>query len=309
MGDFVIVKSDGVAAYNFAVVIDDTEMAITHVIRGDEHLPNTPRQVAVYEALGNPIPLFAHVSMILAPDHQKLSKRHGATAVAEYRDQGYVPAALVNYLALLGWSPGGDREFFTLPELAKEFTLDRVSKSPAVFDAAKLRWFNAHYVRGTPHRQRAELFARWLETDPRFEGRPETRDPEWLALLAEAIAGHVEVLTDVAPAAADLLSESVTIESGMEDALADPVSRELVAEIASIAESCGDISALARLTGRDALNDIGKRFGVKGRALYRPIRAAVTGKEHGIELPLLLPLLGPKRVRLRIRSALAQTQR
>jgi nondiscriminating glutamyl-tRNA synthetase len=156
IGDFVIIKSDGIAAYNFAVVVDDTEMEISHVLRGDEHLPNTPRQVALYEALEFPLPLFAHVSMILAPDHQKLSKRHGATAVAEYRDQGFLPEALVNYLALLGWSPGDDREFFRIEELGKEFSLDRVSKSPAVFDHAKLRWFNAHYIRAQSPQARAE---------------------------------------------------------------------------------------------------------------------------------------------------------
>jgi nondiscriminating glutamyl-tRNA synthetase len=308
MGDFVIVKSDGIAAYNFAVVIDDTEMAISHVLRGDEHLPNTPRQVAVYEALGAPLPLFAHVSMILAPDHQKLSKRHGATAVAEYRDQGYLPEALVNYLALLGWSPGGDREFFTLHELVREFAIERVSKSPAVFDAAKLRWFNAHYVRSKPHRERAELFAAWAVKDPRIAQAPEASDAAWLMLLAEAIADHVEVLTDVAPAAAALLDDAVQLQDGMQDALADASSRDLVAALSSIAESSGDMPALARATTRDALSDLGKRFGLKGRALFRPIRAAVTGREHGIELPLLLPLLGPRRVAARIRSALAQVR-
>lgn len=306
MGDFVVVKSDGVASYNFAVVVDDSEMAITHVLRGDEHLPNTPRQVALYEALELPLPLFAHVSMILAPDHQKLSKRHGATAVAEYREQGYVPKALVNYLALLGWSPGDDREFFTLEELVGEFDIERVSKSPAVFDHAKLRWFNAHDIRAMSHDDRAKLFARWAQAAPSVRDAPELRDAAWLARFAEAVTDHVEVLCDVAPAAAALLEPHVRVDDAMRDALLDSTSRALVADLASIASTHGDIESLALATSRDALAEIGRKHGVKGRALFRPIRAAVTGHEHGIELPLLLPLLGGARIASRVRDALAQ---
>jgi nondiscriminating glutamyl-tRNA synthetase len=307
IGDFVIMKSDGNAAYNFAVVIDDNEMAITHVIRGDEHLPNTPRQVSLYEALGFSLPLFAHVSMILAPDHQKLSKRHGATALREYRDQGYLPDALVNYLALLGWSPGDDREFFTLEELTREFSLDRVSKSPAVFDHAKLRWFNAHYLRTKAREERAELFAQWAARDPRVKDAPELKDAGWRLILADAIADHVEVLTDVAPALAEVLPDDVILDDSTKDALRDATARALVTELASIAQSCPDTGALVRATSRDALNELGKRHAMKGKNLFRPIRVAVTGKEHGIELPLLLPLLGGKRIAARVRSALQQT--
>jgi len=307
IGDFVIIKSDGIAAYNFAVVVDDNDMAITHVVRGDEHLPNTPRQVSLYEALGFSLPLFAHVSMILAPDHQKLSKRHGATACAEYREQGYLPEALVNYLALLGWSPGDDREFFTLRELCEVFSLERVSKSPAVFDHAKLRWFNAHYLRAKPQDERAELFAQWARRDPVLAQAPELDDPAWRRILADAIADHVEVLGDAAPAVAGLLRDDVTIEESAKGTLRDPVSRALVAELAAIAGNAADTDALARATSKDALNELGKRHGVKGKNLFHPIRIAVTGSERGIELPLLLPLLGRTRIGQRIRSALAQS--
>ena len=307
IGDFVIVKSDGIAAYNFAVVVDDDDMAITHVLRGDEHLPNTPRQVSLYEALGLALPLFAHVSMILAPDHQKLSKRHGATAVNEYREQGYLPEALVNYLALLGWSPGDDRESFTLAELCDVFSLDRVSKSPAVFDHAKLRWFNAHYIRSKPLEERADLFAQWAQRVPILAQAPELKDAAWRRILADAIADHVEVLADVAPAVADLLPDDVTIEDSAKDVLRDPAAIALVTELQGIAERCPDTDALSRMTSKDALNELGKRHGVKGKNLFRPIRIAVTGSEHGIELPLLLPLLGSKRIGARIRSALAQS--
>jgi len=306
IGDFVIVKSDGIAAYNFAAVVDDNDMAITHVIRGDEHLPNTPRQVSLYEALGFALPLFAHVSMILAPDHQKLSKRHGATAVSEYREQGYVPEALCNYLALLGWSPGDDREFFTLEQLCEIFSLDRVSKSPAVFDHAKLRWFNAHYLRAKPIQDRAALFAQWARRDPSLADAPELRDEAWLHILADAIADHVEVLSDVAPAVTDLLRDDVVLDPASQDALRGHAARALVEELAAIARRCEDVGALSAATSRNELNELGKRHGVKGKELFRPIRIAVTGSEHGIELPLLLPLLGGARIAGRIASALAQ---
>ncbi len=307
IGDFVILKSDGVAAYNFAVVVDDAEMAITHVIRADEHLPNTPRQVALYEALELPLPLFAHVSMILAPDHQKLSKRHGATSVAEYREQGYLPAALINYLALLGWSPGDDREFFTLEELIETFSLDRVTKSPAVFDHAKLRWFNAHYIRALPRDERAELFASWAARDPAVAASSDIKDPLWRGLFADAMTDHVETLDQVPALALQVLEDEMRLEPGTQDALADPTSRALVEEIAAIAAGCKDRAALRNALSKEALAALGAKHGVKGRALFRPIRIAATGQEHGIELPVLLPLLGPARLASRLRSALSQT--
>jgi len=305
IGDFVIVKSDGNAAYNFAAVVDDAEMAITHVIRGDEHLPNTPRQVSLYEALELPLQLFAHVSMILAPDHQKLSKRHGATALSEYREQGFLAPALVNYLALLGWSPGDDREFFTLDELTQVFSIERVSKSPAVFDHAKLRWFNAHYLRAMPVEERADLFATWAARDPRIAHAPELGDTLWRNRLATAIGDHVEIFSDVAPAVEELLRDDVTLGETARDVLKEESARSLLTDLASVARSSSP-DDFADATSRDGLAELGRRHGVKGKALFQPIRLAVTGTEHGIELPLLLPLLGPARVASRIGSALSQ---
>src|SRR3954471_10172952 len=148
VSDPIIVRSNGMPVYNYVVVIDDADMKITHVIRGDDHISNTPKQVAVYEALGIPVPEFAHLSTILGPDRERLSKRHGATSVASFRDMGVLPEALMNYLALLGWAPsGGDREIFSKDELIKEFDLDRVNAAPAVFDFTKLYWINRHYIK------------------------------------------------------------------------------------------------------------------------------------------------------------------
>src|SRR5882672_2875018 len=148
IGDQIIVRSSGMPIYNYVVVIDDADMKITHVIRGDDHISNTPKQVAVYEALGLPVPEFAHLSTILGPDRERLSKRHGATSVSSFREMGYLPEALMNYLALLGWAPsGGDCEIFSKDELIKEFSLERATPSPAVFDTEKLHWLNRHYIK------------------------------------------------------------------------------------------------------------------------------------------------------------------
>ena len=307
IGDFVIMKSDGNPTYNFAAVIDDSDMAISHVIRGDEHLPNTPRQVALYEALERSLPLFAHVSMILAPDHQKLSKRHGATSLAEYRDQGYMPLALINYLALLGWSPGDDREFFSLDDLTHEFSLERVNKSPAVFDHGKLRWFNAHYLRALPKHERAELFASWLKRDEAIAAAPDVRDPLWLSLFVDAISDHVEALNQLSALAADVLRDTIELEPGAHTALAETPARQMVKELAATALQSKDRTSLAAATSKEALTQLGARHGLKGRALFRPIRIAATGQERGIESHILLPLLGPVRLAKRIDSALAQT--
>ena len=151
MSDPIILRSNGLPVYNYVVVIDDALMKITHVIRGDDHLSNTPKQVALYEALGWPVPEFAHLSTILGADRERLSKRHGATSIANFRDMGVLPEALVNYLALLGWAPsGGNREIFSLQELVKEFSLERITPSAAVFDMEKLYWLNRQYIKTWP---------------------------------------------------------------------------------------------------------------------------------------------------------------
>ena len=150
LDDFVILRSDGSAIYNLAVVSDDIAMRITHVIRGDDHVSNTPKQILLYRALGHEPPVFAHVPMILGPDGKKLSKRHGATAVGDYRDQGIFPAAMRNFLALLGWSPGGDREIMPEAEMIRLFSLEGIQSKPAVFDVAKLEWMNGQYLSATP---------------------------------------------------------------------------------------------------------------------------------------------------------------
>src|SRR5436853_3085593 len=201
VSDPIIMRSSGVPVYNYVVVIDDAEMKITHVIRGDDHLSNTPRQVALYEALGWPVPEFAHLSTILGPDRERLSKRHGATSVANFRDMGVMPEALVNYMALLGWAPtGGTREEFTPQELVKEFSLERVTPSPAVFDMQKLYWLNRHYI---AHRLATAPQAT-LELALKFFAKagytPIHLDPtglEWLHSVVNLLAPSADKLEDL----------------------------------------------------------------------------------------------------------------
>ena len=164
LNDFVIAKNINEPLYHLAVIIDDHEMGVTHVIRGEDHISNTPRQILILEALGFTRPEYAHIPLILAPDKSKLSKRHGAVSVTEYRDQGFIPEALINYLALLGWNPGGEREIFSFDELAKEFSLDRVHKGGAVFDIEKLKWFNHEHLK----RLSDEEFSKRVDCDPKF---------------------------------------------------------------------------------------------------------------------------------------------
>ena len=171
VGDFVIVKSDGIPTYNFAVVVDDYTMEISHVIRAEEHLSNTPRQVLIYQALGWQTPQFGHISLILGEDRKKMSKRHGATSVTQYELMGYLPEAVFNFLALLGWSPGGEDEIMSKEEIIEKFSLDGVAKNPAVFDMEKLKWLNGHYIRHSEIDRIVDLTIPYLRSEERRVGK------------------------------------------------------------------------------------------------------------------------------------------
>ena len=212
LDDFVIFRSDGTPTYNFATVVDDAMMGITHVIRGDDHLSNTPRQVMVYEALEAPVPTFAHISMILGADGKKLSKRHGATSVEEYRDAGYLPDAFVNYLALLGWSLDGETTVIPRDVLASQFSLERISKNPATFDPKKLDWMNAEYINAMSDADFAdqimlpELHEAGL-IDDGFEA-----DETWVDALAAIVKPRTKMPADAVGVAAPVFATAQTLE-------------------------------------------------------------------------------------------------
>jgi nondiscriminating glutamyl-tRNA synthetase len=300
VGDFVLLRSSGLPTYNFAAAVDDAAMRITHVIRAEEHLPNTPRQLMLYAALGEDPPAFAHVPLILNRDRTKMSKRSGeaAVAVGDWRQAGYVAEALLSYLALLGFHPGDDREILSRKELLEAFSLERVGKSGAIFDPDKLRWVNAHYLHAASG---AELLAwgnEFLPPAARAQAGSATERARLEALL-HGIRGNLSTLADLPGELAPFLDDAVALEPEARAALDAPRGREVCAVLAA------DLEPLASWSGeavKSALQSLGKRLGLKGRELFQPVRAALTGRTHGPELPLVAELLGRERCLARLKA-------
>jgi glutamyl-tRNA synthetase/nondiscriminating glutamyl-tRNA synthetase len=290
IGDPVILRADGTPAYNFAVVIDDALMAVTHVIRGDDHISNTPRQILLYEAFGFTPPVFAHLAMVVGPDHSPLSKRHGATSVAEFRARGYLPEALLNYLALLGWSPGDETELLPIDELARRFQLERVGHSAGVFDEGKLAWVNRHYLKASAPMRIAELSAPYFEQ----EGLPMKPDVAGLEFLASAMPmamSSVDRLVEIPGRLSALFrfdAEKALEDAGVRDEMQAEDARRVVH---LLAEQLAGAPRLDRDRFRSVAGDIKTKTGRKGRHLFHPIRVALTGAPEGPELDLLVPAI------------------
>lgn len=293
IGDFIIVKSDGIPVYNFAVVIDDYLMEITHVIRGEEHLSNTPRQLLIYEALGFETPAFAHVSLILGKDRTKMSKRHGSTWVEQYIEAGYLPEAIINFLALMGWSPGEEREIFSLEELEKIFSIERVSRNPAVFDVDKLNWMNGQYIKNTPVERITQLAIPHL-LKAGFIKDNENLDMEWLQKMVGVVQDELAYVGEISDKALIFFDDNVEPK----DAEAEEVMKmEHVPELLNIfkekvikAESIDDDFA------KGIFKEIQNSTGIKGKSLYMPVRVALTGQVHGPELVEIIKILGKERL-------------
>lgn len=311
VSDPIILRSSGVPVYNYVVVVDDIDMQITHVIRGDDHLSNTPKQVALYEALGWPVPEFAHLSTILGPDRERLSKRHGATSIASFREMGVLPEALVNYIALLGWAPtGGTREIFRPEELVKEFDLKRVTPSPAIFDFEKLYWLNRHYIKeSSPHRIALLARSYWdrmmIDRIAHQSGLPEF-EPSQVVMqwsVSEAVNDWLSKITALLVPSVNKLDElperaKVFFDYDARSAIANPDNAEvmqatktddvLAAFTWRIANEPGPVSA-ERF--KAIVNEVKTESGVKGKELFHPIRIAVTGTHSGPEFDKLVPLI------------------
>ncbi len=303
IGDFIIVKSDGIPTYNYAVVVDDHTMSISHVIRAEEHLSNTPRQILLFNALGWKPPQFAHVSLILGKDRSKMSKRHGATAIEQYQEKGYLPGALVNFLALLGWSPGGEEEVFSLEQLKQQFSLDRVAKSPAVFDLDKLNWLNGHYIRQAPIEYVTDLAIPFLEKAGYLTTPLTPERYEWLKAVVTLAREYLGCLEDITDHVGIYFNDRVEIQ--------EAEAREVLAESqvpAVLTALRGMVEACPELTGVEAkamLKKVGKEVGVKGKQIFIPVRAALTGSTHGPDLNQVMAILGRDKVARRLADALA----
>ncbi len=293
VSDPILVRSSGMPVYNYVVTIDDALMHITHVIRGDDHLSNTPKQVAIYHAFGWPVPQFAHLSTILGPDKTRLSKRHGATSISTFREMGILPEALTNYLALLGWgAEGGTRETFTMSELAAEFTLERVTPSPAIFDFQKLHWLNRHYLKLADPARVAALARPYFLARNWLPAPGDTQVEAWFDQLLSLFLPAVDQLDQLPekahflfvfdPAAAMANEENAAV-------LAIPSARKVLEEFtARIAASPAPVTAE---TFKAVMNEVKAASGVKGKELFHPVRIALTGAHSGPEFDKVVPLM------------------
>jgi nondiscriminating glutamyl-tRNA synthetase len=301
MGDFIIVRSDGMAAYNFACVIDDHLMHITHVIRGEDHLSNTPRQILLYQALFWQPPTFAHHPLILGPDRSPLSKRHGATAVSQYREEGFLSEALLNYLVLLGWTPPSGEETLTLKRMVEEFSIQDISRSAPIYNRKKLEWLNSFYIR---EKEEGELSAILIPYLQKAGIQIDQIDRQWLNQIFGVLKENLVVLSQVDEYLGIFFDEKFFFEDGAKIVLHESKNRETLRSVLSLFEGSPEMTSKEETF---LLSQLEKKTGCKGKDLYAPLRAGVTGKTKGPELVKTLPLLGRERIIHRLKMALELT--
>ena len=296
IGDFIIVRSDGMAAYNFACVIDDHSMHITHVIRGEDHLSNTPRQILIYQALGWQPPTFAHHPLILGSDRSPLSKRHGATAVSQYREEGFLPEALLNYLVLLGWTPPSGQEVLPLEKIVEEFSIHSVSRSAPVHSRKKLEWLNSLYIREKEENRLSELLLPYLE-----KAGIRHVDRHHLNLISGILKENLAVLSQVEEYLGIFFDEKFFFDDGAKTILLDSRNQEILRTCLNLLQDSPEITAD---TWPSVLSQLEEKTSRRGKDLYGPVRAGITGKTKGPELAKTLPLLGKERILKRLKMAL-----
>lgn len=295
LDDLIIERGDGYPTYNFAVVIDDALMNITHVIRGDDHVNNTPRQILMYQALGFDVPKFAHVPMILGSDKTRLSKRHGATSVMAYKDMGFLPQALVNYLVRLGWAHG-DQEIFSQKDLIDLFDLDAVGKSPAVFNPEKLLWLNAYYIKeASPERLREEMKSLWpagINTD----------DADFTRKVIADLQPRVKTLLELASMADFYFTDDIKYE---EQAAKKFLVTDVSPHLTVLAEKISSVQNFSKEGLEEFLKNFIATHNVKFKAIAQPLRVALTGKTVSPGIDEVMATLGKERVIKRINAAVA----
>jgi len=288
-GDFIIVGSDDIATYNFAVVIDDALMGITHVIRGEDHLSNTPRQILIFEALGFPVPEYAHMSLIFGPDRTPLSKRHGAASINDLKESGFLPEAILNHLCHLGFSPG--KEFLFREDAIKVFSLNKLSRSPAIFDIERLKTFNRAYIEKADTERLVELVGPHLQ---------ESISKEWLKNAVDASKGEAMTLKQISDIILPLLATPI-FEKDAEKILEESYTKKILGILAEEIQKEPDLSSD---TYNKIISKIKQRTGESGKRLFMPIRVALTGRVTGIELEKVFMLLGKKGVVDRVKKHL-----
>lgn len=296
-GDFIILKSDGLPTYNFAVVIDDVLMGISHVIRAEEHLSNTPRQLMIYDALNFKRPEFAHISLILGSDRQKMSKRHGATSLIQYREMGYLPEALFNFLALMGWSPEGEEEVLSREEISRAFTLDRVAKSPAVFDLNKLNWLNQQYIKKLELEELKNLLIPYM-LDSEFAEEINKLDDNQLNIMIKAVRDHLICLADIKKEI-EVFFADIDYEEEALKVLNEQGVLEVLQYFITNFPSEINIEVI-----NGFIKTIRKELKLKPRNVFMPLRCSLSGKTHGPELPYLITIWGKDECLRRMRQSM-----
>ncbi|MEK6628201.1 MAG: glutamate--tRNA ligase [Bdellovibrionota bacterium] len=301
VGDFVLLRSDGMPVYNFCCVVDDYMMKISHVLRAEEHLPNTLRQLMIYEGLGWAVPQFGHISLVLDDDRQKLSKRKGAVACDQFKTDGYLPEALINYLALLGWTHPEQKEILTLDEMCASFSLDRVHPSGAIFDRVKLKWLNAQHLRALPN---AEIYKK-IQPFLNNAGLKLPDDSNWQMQSVELFKPYMEILSDAVNLYSPLDDNKYEIAAESDEVLKQDFTKTVLtvwkeAVSAHPKESFSEAEFLA------IQDEVKNKSGQKGKNLFFPIRIALIGKPHGAELKILVPLMNKNSILKRASIALAK---
>lgn len=299
LDDLIIMRSDGTPTYNFTVVVDDVDMNITHVIRGDDHLNNTPKQIHIYNALGYEMPLFAHLPMILGADKTRLSKRHGAVSVMAYKEMGYLPDALVNYLVRLGWSYG-DQEIFTRNELIQYFSFDKVGKSAAVFNPEKLLWLNSQYIINSSAEELAEMVVPFLIKE-KVISEGQTLDKEWLSKAIDTQKERSRTLIELANSLRYYISEDVEYNEKAKIKFLNEKSLPYLIELKDSLVSISDFSALEI---EKVFTSIIEKHGIKLGNLAQPVRVAMTGKTESPGIFEVLEIAGKEKTLKRLEKAI-----
>jgi glutamyl-tRNA synthetase len=286
VGDFVIMRANGIPVYNYCCVVDDVTMDITHVIRGEDHLSNTVRQLMIYEALGKKPPIFAHVSLLIGSDRQKLSKRHGATSVHLYKDENYFPEALCNYLTLLGWSHPEEKDIFTKEEISSIFDTDRFSTHSAIYDLVKLKWVNGQHLRKFSNPELIEMLKNMIPSEHAFQ----KQSAEWMDKCVELLKQKVDFISEMQPMMDQLIfGEGLELDDELKDVLSWETTPKIISYIGSELSKVR-VPFVTEVQLNQWSDFVKKDLGIKGKPLFMGLRAALTGRGHGPDLKFLIPL-------------------
>jgi glutamyl-tRNA synthetase len=302
VGDFVIMRSNGLPTYNYCCVIDDMLMEITHVIRGEDHLNNTVRQLMIYEALGAKLPEFAHVSLLIGSDRQKLSKRHGATSVNLYRNENYLPEAMCNYLTLLGWSHPSETDIFSKEEIISVFGLERFSAHAAMYDLEKLKWVNGQHLKKMSNEDIVKLIGT-LSDAQEFN----QQDSAWKISAVNLLKQYADFVSDIPKKAHEIImSEHIEMKNELMEILGWETTPKIIEFLSGEISKHGD-GPLAEAELTTWMDQLKKDMGIKGKPLFQGVRAALTGHDHGPDLKLLIPLTPVPVIKKRL-SLLSKTK-